>query len=138
MSWPAVGFKPWVSQLNPCSYPFCFIQTTPMRLLLSVFLMMALFAGCKTTAEQPPAEEMSVPMEDGIMATVKYIDLEGGFYGIVSDDGESYMPLELADEYKQDGLRVIFKMRPVKGVMTTTMWGKTVEITQIDLLPSDN
>ena len=38
--------------------------------------------------------------------TVKYIDLEGGFYGIVDETGKEYLPLNLKDEFKVDGLKV--------------------------------
>lgn len=76
-------------------------------------------------------------MEGGITATVRYIELEGGFYGIMSDDGESYMPMNLTDEYKEDGLRIIFKMRHRKDVMSFQMWGKNVEITEIQKLKEE-
>ena len=41
--------------------------------------------------------------------TITYINLEGGFYGIVADDGEHYVPINLPSEFKVDGLRVRFK-----------------------------
>jgi hypothetical protein len=65
---------------------------------------------------------------------VKYIDLEGGFYGIVSDDGENYDPLNLPDEFKQDGLRVRFKARVAKNQNSFHMWGKLVYILEIEKL----
>ena len=37
---------------------------------------------------------------------IKYINLEGGFYGIIGDDGENYDPLNLPDNYRIDGLRI--------------------------------
>ena len=79
----------------------------------------------------PEEEIQTPPIENGIMATVKFIELEGGFYGIESDEGESYLPINLDDEYKEDGLRIVFKMKSRADVMTTRMWGKTIEITQI-------
>ena len=30
--------------------------------------------------------------------TITYINLEGGFYGIVADDGEHYVPINLPSE----------------------------------------
>ena len=63
--------------------------------------------------------------------TVKYIDLEGGFYGIITDKGEKLNPLNLPDEYKIDGLRVKFKARILRNVTTTQMWGTPVEIIEI-------
>ena len=97
---------------------------------LSILMLILCFAGCKTS-EQAPEEEAMAQMEDGITATVKYIELEGGFYGIETDDGESYLPLNLSEEYEEDGLRIVFKMKSRPDVMTTRMWGKTIEITEI-------
>ncbi len=71
-------------------------------------------------------------MEDGIVGTVKYIDLEGGFYGIEDENGENYYPINLRDEYKEDGLRILFEYKVRTDIMTTVMWGKTVEITAIE------
>ncbi|MFH0914254.1 MAG: hypothetical protein V1849_03075 [Chloroflexota bacterium] len=65
--------------------------------------------------------------------TVKFISLEGGFYGIVGDDGQNYDPLNLAKEFQQDGLRVRFEGRK-KDVATIRMWGTPVEITRIEKL----
>ncbi len=104
-----------------------------MKIFFTIVLASLIFLGCKTTAEQQPADEKTeIQMEDGITATVKYIDLEGGFYGIESDAGDSYLPINLADEFKEDGLRIVFKMRERTDIMTTRMWGKTVEIVEIE------
>ncbi|RKZ02381.1 MAG: hypothetical protein DRQ10_00100, partial [Candidatus Hydrothermota bacterium] len=62
--------------------------------------------------------------------TVRYIPLEGGFYGIETDKGEKYLPFNLPDEFKKDGLRVWFKAKP-KEAATFHMWGKPVEILEI-------
>lgn len=62
--------------------------------------------------------------------TVKYINLEGGFYGIITDNGKKIYPINLPNEYKTDGLRVKFKARILRNV-TTQMWGTPVEIIEI-------
>lgn len=105
-----------------------------MRILLTFALSALLFIGCKTTAdpaEKPDTEKTAMQMIDGIQATVKYIDLEGGFYGIESDAGDSYLPINMEEEYKVDGLRILFKMNPRPDIMSTRMWGKIIEITEI-------
>ncbi len=63
--------------------------------------------------------------------TVTYVDLEGGFYGIVADDGERYLPADLPAEYRQDGLRVRFVVDVMKDTATIQMWGTPVEIVDI-------
>ncbi|HDD64933.1 MAG TPA: hypothetical protein ENF61_02335 [Firmicutes bacterium] len=62
--------------------------------------------------------------------TVKYIPLEGGFYGIVTEEGEKYLPMNLPSEFKKDGLKVWFKGNLLK-MATTQMWGKPIKILKI-------
>ena len=65
--------------------------------------------------------------------TIKYIPLEGGFYGIETEKGEKYLPLNLPAEFKKDGLKVWFKAKPRRGA-TIQMWGKPVEILEIKVI----
>jgi len=65
--------------------------------------------------------------------TIEYIPLEGGFYGIVTDEGEKYLPLNLPEEFKKDGLRIWFKAKP-KKIATNQIWGKPIEILEIKLI----
>lgn len=62
---------------------------------------------------------------------IQYFDLEGGFYGIVTDEGEHYLPLNLADEFKQDGLTVLGTGIVDTDVMTIQMWGQPFQIITI-------
>lgn len=64
--------------------------------------------------------------------TIRYMDFEGGFYGIVADGGEHYDPVNLPAGYKKDGLRVRFQVKEKKGVVGIHMWGKIVEIVRIE------
>ncbi len=63
--------------------------------------------------------------------TITYVDLEGGFYGIVGDDGEQYLPLELDSRYEADGMRILFVGELKTDVMTIYQWGTPVEIHEI-------
>ncbi len=54
--------------------------------------------------------------------TIHYEDLEGGFYGILADSGERYLPINLDDTFKTDGLRVKFSAYPA-SIATISMWG---------------
>lgn len=65
---------------------------------------------------------------------VKFVELEGGFFGIVGDDGKNYDPINLDKELRKDGLRVLFDARIRPDIATTRMWGTTVEITKIERL----
>ena len=63
--------------------------------------------------------------------TVRYIPLEGGFYGIIADGGKKYLPLNLPEKYRHDGLRVCFRANLRKDVATISMWGEPIEILEI-------
>ena len=69
-----------------------------------------------------------------ITATVRYIDLEGGFYGLETKDGEKYLAENLDDNLKADGTIIQFKVTPVTGVMTTQQWGQLVTLTDVRLI----
>lgn len=66
--------------------------------------------------------------------TIQYIDLEGGFYGIVADNNEHYLPLNLPEVFRVNGLRVRFVAKIRNDVMTIYMWGTPVEILKIEKL----
>ena len=65
---------------------------------------------------------------------IQYNDFEGGFYGIVSDDGEHYDPINLPSEFEEDGLRVGFKLKTLENQSSIHMWGTVVEILEIKKL----
>ena len=62
--------------------------------------------------------------------TVIHFNLEGGFYGIVTDNGGHYLPENLGADFQQDSLRVYFE-----GVLTNKVtiqqWGNTIRLTKI-------
>jgi len=67
---------------------------------------------------------------------IKHFDFEGGFYGIVDDTGKDYLPINLSDEFKVDGLKVegVGELKP--EVVTTVMWGTPVNILKIEKIGS--
>lgn len=122
-----------------------------MRLLLIMLLWVGLAAGC---ANQPPPDVASDPgvdvdlpdadqaeeiLEDegdpadivSGVGTITYVEIEGGFYGLVAEDGTKYNPLNLDEDFQEDGLRVRFRGQVRTDVMTTRMWGKNLEIEEM-------
>ncbi|MDR3562144.1 MAG: hypothetical protein P4N59_12010 [Negativicutes bacterium] len=92
-------------------------------ILIVMLCLIVLTAGVAFAETQPLSFE----------GTVKYIALEGGFWGIVSKDGKNYDPINLAEEFKQDGLPV--KVEAVaKDRVGIHMWGTIIEITAISKL----
>jgi hypothetical protein len=65
--------------------------------------------------------------------TVTWVPIEGGFFGIVSDDGKRYDPINLPAEFAQDGMRVRFTAKTDPDMASFHMWGTIVSI--IDMYP---
>lgn len=63
--------------------------------------------------------------------TVTYIDLEGGFYGIITESGVRYLPLNLPDGYALEGLFVDFTARIAEESTTIAMWGTPVHLLSV-------
>jgi hypothetical protein len=86
--------------------------------------------------EQQVSDNITVIYTPGVAGTgtVKYINLEGGFYGIVGDDGQSYDPINLASDFQQDGLRIRFEARTRSDLANVHMWGTLIEIISIEEL----
>ena len=97
-----------------------------MRKPYMIFIMMIVFSsiicGCISS--------------DSISAKgrVVFVDLEGGFYGILGENGEKYYPINLNQSFKVDGLHVKFEGRLCRNISTAYMWGKPVEITKIEII----
>jgi hypothetical protein len=80
-------------------------------------------------------EEVALPApgpEVNREGTVLWVDLEGGFYGILGDDGQQYDPLNLPMEYQVHGLRVTFAARIRDDLASAHMWGYLITIESID------
>jgi hypothetical protein len=65
--------------------------------------------------------------------TVTWVPLEGGFYGIIADDGTQYDPLNLPEKYLQDGLRIRLSAVETPDVAGFHMWGTIITITSVSL-----
>lgn len=63
--------------------------------------------------------------------TVKYIGLEGGFYGIIGTKG-NYDPINLPRAFAVDGLKVRFVAKVRDDMGSIHMWGTLIEIIKIE------
>lgn len=68
-----------------------------------------------------------------IKGSVKYISLEGGFYGIISDKNENFDPINLPKEFQKDDLKILFSYKERNDLYSFHMWGKIIELTEIKL-----
>lgn len=79
----------------------------------------------------------ALPREDLITGTgtVTFVNLEGGFYGIIADSGIQYDPTFLDRDFEQDKLRVKFEGRIRADLVNIHQWGTILELTRIEKLP---
>lgn len=63
-----------------------------------------------------------------ITGTVKYQDIEMGFWGIIGHDGKKWLPVNLPEHLKKEGKEVYLKVKKVKDGVSMMMWGTMVEI----------
>ena len=84
--------------------------------------------------DRTPAETTSVTAPDSVVAitgVVRHFDLEGGFFAIRGDDGTTYDPSNLDEEFRQDGLRVQARVRLRPDMGGIHMVGPIVDIIEI-------
>ena len=92
----------------------------------------------------PVVEEAIEPVEEVIEPTIveqetltilgfiKYVELEGGFFGIMTEDGTKYFPDYLGQDFKVDGLSVRVLAKPQEQILGIQMWGTSIEILKIE------
>ncbi|WKE66957.1 hypothetical protein PVT67_06895 [Gallaecimonas kandeliae] len=101
-------------------------------------------AGTAKLAPQPAkVQEVKVdknikqPVVTGVISTdgkVIFLPMEGGFFGIVGDDGHKWLPMGLPANMRRHNLRVHVEGRPDPKMMTIQQWGTPLHITQITVL----
>ena len=99
-----------------------------LELIFLILVLAVLLLGCaevQTTTDDEENGNGNLTLN----CTVRYVELEGGFYGLICGD-EKYYPVNLPEEYRQDGLRVCVVAR-IANVTTFTMWGTPVEVLAI-------
>lgn len=69
--------------------------------------------------------------------TVVYHEIEGGFWGIIADDGRKFNPINLSEKFQVENLRVQFDAKVKKGMVGIHMWGEYVEILKIEKLEDE-
>ncbi len=69
-----------------------------------------------------------------IIGTTTFVEVEGGFWGILGDDGVPYYPVNgLPKAFQAESLRIKASVKPSNAV-SVFMWGRLVEVEKIELL----
>lgn len=91
-------------------------------------------AAPEAPAMTEPAPRTPAPASISTTGTVRYLDISGGFWGIVADDGRKFDPMGLDARFQKEGLRVRIEAIPETDMMSTHMWGTLVTLTHIETL----
>jgi len=117
---------------------YCDLQTYCWEYLLSLKLLaITMTVGVVFVLIGVSALSAQFRNNDGLIhgkGTVRYLSFEGGFYGIVGDDGKNYDPTNMPQEFKADGLRVQFTAN-LTDHASYHMWGYVVKLISIEKLP---
>jgi hypothetical protein len=117
-----------------------------MKKILAAIILPIIFipAGCASangstapaTAENPEMTESTATASAAThisgSGTVRFIEINGGFWGIIGDDGKNYDPLALDPAFQKEGLRVRFEAVPETDMMSTRMWGTLITLVSIE------
>lgn len=120
------------------------------RKLIFAALLTLSVTGCITNEEteseitentQTPTEhteetnEMASDMKQLAMTgTVHFLEMEGGFYGIITDKGVKLLPMGLDKKYMVSGTIINFDGEFVKDRATIQQWGQLFRVKSIKLI----
>lgn len=81
-------------------------------------------------------EQASVKKEEQLwlQAKVIYLAFEGGFYGLVTENGTKLLPMNLAKDYKVHGTLLKIKGNTVEGLVSTRQWGILYKLSAVKLI----
>lgn len=114
--------------------------------VLTVAIFLSIFLSACTTQEsetQTPEDKHVMEVKPAekdmnehtiVTATVTFIELEGGFYGLITSAGDKLLPTNLAEEYHKNGTVLSFRTAPVKEMASIQQWGTMVELVDVTLI----
>ncbi|MEZ4829926.1 MAG: hypothetical protein R3C61_27130 [Bacteroidia bacterium] len=69
-----------------------------------------------------------------ITGKITFVNLSGGFWGILGDDGQNYNPgSSLPTGFHKEGVRIKAKVSPSQA-FSIFMWGTNIDIKQIEVI----
>ena len=104
------------------------MQKQPVTHLCVVSALVLVVFGCSPATTN---ETLNTDDNGSTIGIVSYVDLEGGFYGIVTDQGARHNPLNLPVKFRVDSLSVSYKYKTLQNVASIQMWGTPIEILEI-------
>jgi len=94
----------------------------------SVVLAFALVGACTS---EIPTDPLKSETHATVNATVEFLNLEGGCWTIAPSEHVYYLPLNLPDQFRQDGLKVRVELLRRDDYGSVCMVGSVVQILSI-------
>lgn len=79
-------------------------------------------------------EESEMEKSQAITGSIVYKDMEGGFYALVTENGDHYTLKGLDKKYHQNGLVVKVTGQPMPDVMSITMFGTVFKVADVEII----
>ncbi|MEM9824483.1 MAG: hypothetical protein AAF985_25580 [Bacteroidota bacterium] len=73
-------------------------------------------------------------MKNRIVGKIVYQNLGMGFWGILGDDGQEWLPINMPEQLKTPGARVEVTARKIEDYVSMHMWGQAIRITAFQTL----
>ena len=97
---------------------------------LSCLLLLLLLPACSFFQGDAAGPDAEIRFD----GSVAHLPLEGGAWVIEGDDGTTYEPLGLGEDYREEGLRVRVWAEPRDDMRSVLMVGPIIEIRRIERL----
>lgn len=101
--------------------------------VVNVFALLIFNWGCSAQSDDTKPQQATggkpVIQFEG---KVKYIPLEGGFWGLIANDGKKYNPVTLPKQFHVEDLPVRVKAELMHGMVGIHMWGQIIRVTEIE------
>lgn len=66
--------------------------------------------------------------------TLTFLNFEGGFFGIITNQGTKLLPMNLTKKFHQHKAKIRFKGEIQQGLLTIQQWGTPFKISAIELI----
>ena len=100
------------------------------RMLLFLLVGVVVMVGCMKESV-PDGGMASGGATFEISGVVTHVALEGGFFAVVGEGGETFDPVNLPEGFQREGLAVQVTARKLEGAMGIHMHGVLIEIVEI-------
>ena len=67
-----------------------------------------------------------------VRVTVKHMSIEGGFWGLFDQQGRKWLPVNLPEQLKREGVEANCTLEEMPDVVTSYNWGTPVRITSFE------